>query len=229
MRSPIFDGKRLYAADQRGRITCWDSQGRPIWTYEAKAPFVSRPAVQGKFLLAATADGKIIKLDAATGGHFNTGDLGLHLTSPIVPFEDAKGKIARFLLGTDSGRLLCVNSFNLTAFWTSDAAKGLIQAAPLIAGKAIFFGAWDGAAHGLDLATGRALWRWTENDNFYYSPAGCTPVTNGKSIFFCSPDGFVSAVNPANGKTLWRVKAAAWESMGLSGGRPTAARQVPSG
>jgi outer membrane protein assembly factor BamB len=216
LAEPIFDGKRIFAADQRGRITCWDEHGKAVWTYEAKAPFISRPAVQGKFLLAASADGLVHKLDSASGGHFNTADLGVRPTSPIVPFEDVKGKIPRFLLGTDSGRLLWVNSFNLTAFWTSDAAKGLIQAAPLLAGKMILFGAWDGAAHSLDLATGRALWRWTENDNFYYSPAGCTPATDGKNVFFCSPDGFVSAVNPGSGKTVWRVKAAAWESFGLS-------------
>jgi outer membrane protein assembly factor BamB len=214
--APFFDGKRLYAADQRGRITCWDQQGKVLWTHEAKAPFLNRPAVQGKFLLAASADGRVVKLDAATGGLFISSELGLRPTSPIVPFEDERGKISRFWLGTSSGSLLCLNAFNLTAFWTGNAARGPIQSAPLRAGHTVVFGAWDGAAHGLDVETGRSLWRWTEKDDFYYSPAGCAPATDGRNLFFCSPDGFVSAVEAKTGKTAWRTQVWAWESLGLS-------------
>ncbi|MDD8027759.1 MAG: PQQ-binding-like beta-propeller repeat protein [Acidobacteriota bacterium] len=213
---PAFDGKRLYAADQRGRITCWDEKGKEIWTFEAKAPLISRPAVQGKFLLAASVDGQVFKLDAGTGYAYVTAGLGLHPISPIVAFVDERGKVARFWLGTSSGRLLCLNAFNLTSFWTSDAARGAIQSAPLRVGRTVVYGAWDGAAHGVEAETGRELWRWTENDQFYYSPAGCAPVTDGRRAFFCSPDGNVSAVDAGTGKTVWRVAAAAWESLGLS-------------
>ncbi len=213
---PVFEGKRLFAADHRGRITCWDLDGRVLWTYTAEAPFLGRPAVQGKFLLAASADGKLIKLDNSTGYAYITARTGLRPTSPIVPFVDKRGKIARFWVGTSMGRLLCVNEFNLTTFWASEAAQGPIQSEPLRVGPNVLFGAWDGGAYGLDLATGRQLWRWTENDNFYYSPAGCSPATNGKIAFFCSPDGFVSGVDPVAGKTVWRVQAGAWESLGLS-------------
>jgi calcineurin-like phosphoesterase family protein len=214
--APVFDGKRLYTADHRGRVTCWDLKGKSLWVFEAKAPFISRPAVQGKFLLAASADGKLFKLDTETGHAYVTADLGLRPTSPIVPFVDRRGKIARFWLGTSTGRLLCLNEFNLTPFWSSDAALGPIQSAPLLVGRTVLFGAWDGSAHGLDEATGKTLWRWTENDNFYFSPAGCAPSSDGRAVFFCSPDGFVSAVDAMTGKTLWRVKAGAWESLGLS-------------
>ncbi len=213
---PISDGRRLYAADHGGRITCWSRTGKILWTYQAKAPFISRPAVQGKFLLAASADGRIVKLDAARGGLFSAADLGLRPTSPLVPFETRSGRIPRFWLGTSTGRILATNSFNLTPYLTSDAAKGLIQSAPLPVGGRLVFGAWDGSAHAVDAATGKELWRWTENDNFYYSPAGCAPASDGRRVFFCAPDGFVSAVDLATGQTVWRVQAGAWESLGLS-------------
>jgi outer membrane protein assembly factor BamB len=219
--APVFDGKRLFAADHSGRITCFDLKGKVLWSFEAKAPFVSRPAVHDKFLLAASSDGRIIKLDAASGRHFASTDLHQEITSQLVVFIDERGKIPRLLVGASSGRLTCLNVFNLTPFWTSDAAKGLIQTRPLAAGGRIVFGAWDGAAHTLETATGKELWRWTENDNFYYSPAACVPATDGRSVFFCSPDGFVSAVDPETGKTFWRAPFTGWESLGITsdGGR----------
>jgi len=128
--APVWDGQRLYAADLGGRLTCWNHRGKMLWTYQAQAPFISRPAVQGKFLLAASADGRVFKLNAATGGLYASADLGCRPISPIVPFEARQGKIPRFWVGTSDGRLLCLNSFNLTVFWTSRAAQGQLQAAP---------------------------------------------------------------------------------------------------
>lgn len=216
--APVFDGKRIFTADHSGRITCFDLKGKTLWSYETKSPFVSRPAVHEKFLLAAASDGRVFKLDAASGRTFASADLKQGITSQLVIFIDERGKIPRLLAGTSSGRLYCLNIFNLTTFWTSDAARGMIQTRPLAVGGRIVFGAWDGAAHALEAATGKELWRWTENDNFYYSPAACVPATDGRSVFFCSPDGFVSAVHPETGKTVWREPFSSWESLSLVSG-----------
>ncbi len=214
----MTDGKLVFLADLFGRILCFDAKGSLRWTHEGRSPFISRPVVFKKMLYAASADGRMVKLDAASGRLAASTEFGVRFTAPLAAYEDEQVKVSRLLAGTASGRLICVNLFNLTDVWTSTAAKGAIQARPLVSeGKAVF-GAWDGAAHAVDIGTGRELWRWTENDNFYYSPAGSTPAAAAGRAFFACPDGFVSAVETGTGRTAWRAAADAWESSALSAG-----------
>jgi outer membrane protein assembly factor BamB len=214
--APATDGKLFFLADLFGRIHCFDAKGSLRWTYEGRSPFISRPVVYKKQLLAASADGRMMKLDAGSGRLEASAEFRERFTAPLAAYEDEQVKVPRLLAGTASGRLICVNLFNLTDVWTSAAAKGTIQSRPLVAAGKAIFGAWDGGAHAVDIETGRELWRWTENDNFYYSPAGCAPAAAAGRVFFTCPDGFVSAVDQASGRTVWRVNAAAWESLAVS-------------
>jgi outer membrane protein assembly factor BamB len=112
--------------------------------------------------------------------------------------------------------MYCLDAETLATLWTGAGAKDMIQTRPLeIAGK-IIFGSWDARVHALDSESGREVWSWTENDNFYYAPAGCVPTSDGTRVFVCSPDGYVSAIDLATGKTAWREKASSWESLGIS-------------
>jgi outer membrane protein assembly factor BamB len=218
LAAPVTDGKLVFLADLFGRIHCFDAKGSLRWTHEGRSPFISRPVIFKKMLYAASADGRMVKLDAASGRLAASTEFGVRFTAPLAAYEDEQVKVSRLLAGTAAGRLICVNLFNLTDVWTSTAAKGAIQARPLVSeGKAVF-GAWDGAAHAVDIETGRELWRWTENDNFYYSPAGSTPAAAAGRAFFACPDGFVSAVETETGRTAWRAASDAWESSALSAG-----------
>jgi outer membrane protein assembly factor BamB/predicted phosphodiesterase len=216
LAAPVTDGKLVFLADLFGRIHCFDAKGSLRWKYEGRSPFISRPVVFEKKLLAASADGRMIKLDAGSGRLEASTKFRECFTAPLAAYEDGQVKVSRLVAGTASGRLICVNLFNLTDVWTSDAAKGTIQSCPLVTGGKAIFGAWDGAAHAVDIETGRERWRWTENDSFYYSPAGSTPAAAAGRVFFACPDGFVSAVEQASGRTAWRVAAESWESLGLT-------------
>ncbi len=216
LAAPVSDGKHVFLAGLSGRLVGLDLKGRLLWTHESRAGYLSRPAVFKKLIYAADTSGRMVKLEAASGVQTGSTEFGLRFTAPLLAYEDDQVKVPRLLAGTSSGRLLCVNLFNLTDVWTSDAAKGAVQSSPLVVdGKAVF-GAWDGAAHALDLQTGREVWRWTEHDDFYYSPAGGAPAAARGRVFFVCPDGFVSAVEAAMGRTAWRVAADAWESLSLT-------------
>jgi outer membrane protein assembly factor BamB len=216
--APVLAGRFVVIVDNAGRIQAFDRAGRKKWTHDPKSLSASRPAGDDKFVYAATAKGKILKLKAASGRLVRSGDVGERVTSPLVLFADGQ-KRERLLAGTLSGRLVCLDAERLAAVWTSEAAKDMIQSRPLVVGGKVVYGSWDARLHAVEAGTGRALWSWTENDNIYYAPAGCGPVSDGSRVFVCSPDGNVSAVDLATGKTVWREKYSAWESLGISADR----------
>ncbi len=182
------------------------------------AGIVSRPALadDGRTLYAADVTGSVFLIDVATGEVRRSVNLGERVTSQLVLAPAEEGRPAGLLAGTVSGRMYCLKAETLAQVWVNDDAAGAVQTRPLVAGGLVVFGAWDGHLHCLDASTGGRRWSWTENDNFYYSPAGCVPATDGTNVFVCAPDGYVSAVELATGKTVWRENHAAWESLGVS-------------
>ena len=195
------------------------SKGKVLWTHEAKAPFINRPAVQGKFLLAASADGRLVKLDAGTAACFmSRPSWACRPTSPIVPFEDERGKISAVLAGDVLGPAALPQRVQPDGLLDERRGPGTdpVRAASRRRAR-------SPSAPGTGPPTAwmsrpaRSLWRWTENDNFYYSP-GRLRARHGRPEprSSAAPDGFVSAVDAMTGKTVWRVAAGAWESFGLS-------------
>ncbi|MBM3312210.1 MAG: hypothetical protein FJY80_11965, partial [Candidatus Aminicenantes bacterium] len=201
--------------DHSGKISAFDPSGRLVWTRDPLQLCAARPWADERFVFAATAQGRVLKLEAATGRMLERGDVGERATSPLDVFSEKDGG-RRLVVGTLSGRLLCLDAESLKVVWSSEEAQDMIQSRPLAAGGSIVFGSWDARLHAVDLRTGRPRWRWSENFNFYYAPAGCTPASDGERVFVGCPDGFVSAVDLASGKTAWRARVNAWESLGLS-------------
>ena len=213
--APILAGGRIIVVDRVGRVHGFDSSGVERWVHDPKDLSASRPAGDDEFVYAATAKGRVLKLEAATGRLVAAGNAGERATSALALFPGRRGR-TNLLAGTLSGRLVCLDGEGLEVLWTSSAAKDMIQSRPLPAGDKVVFGSWDARLHAVEAGTGRTVWTWTENDNFYYAPAGCEPATDGGRVFACSPDGFVSAVDLASGRTVWRERHNAWESLGLA-------------
>ena len=206
----------IYAADDSGKLTCFGAKGKALWTFEAGAPFVSRPAVIDGSIWAAAADGRVLKLEAKTGRLLKSVDIKDLAQSQLAVFPFRDGQKQGLLVGTVSGKMMCLDAGSLEILWANKDAGGAIQSRPLVTAGKVIYGSWDGRLRCLDAADGRRLWAWTENANFYYSPAGCIPQTDGKNVFVCAPDGYVSSVDLDSGQTRWRKKYDGWESIGLS-------------
>jgi predicted phosphodiesterase len=213
--APVLAGDLIVVANNSGKISAFDESGSPRWSHDPEALCAARPWADENFVYAATAKGRILKLDAVSGRVLKRGDVGERVTSQLTTFVSEKGE-RRLLAGTLSGRMICLDAATLETVWASEESKDMIQSRPLIVGGRVIFGSWDARVHALDVETGRFLWRWSENYNFYFAPAGCVSASDGKSIFICCPDGFVSAIDLETGKTLWREKYSAWESLSLS-------------
>ena len=217
LSAPLVSWKDLtYCADDSGRLTCFGAKGEALWTFDAGESFVSRPAVFDGSIWAAAAGGRVFKLEAKTGRLLKSADIKERAQSQLAVFPFRDGQKLGLLVGTVSGKMTCLDAGSLEILWANKDAAGAIQSRPLIAAGKVVFGSWDGRLRCLDAADGRRLWAWTENANFYYSPAGCIPQTDGINVFVCAPDGYVSSVDLDSGQTRWRKKYDGWESLGLS-------------
>jgi outer membrane protein assembly factor BamB len=220
LTAPLVFKDSIYMTARSGRMTCLDLRGNVRWSRDFGEQLVGRPALWKNRVYAGTSSGKIVALDTRSGREAVSTDIQERVSSQLAIFQRRMGRPA-LLVGTGTGRMFCLDAETLATLWIGEGAADLIQTRPLeIAGK-ILFGSWDARVHALDSESGREVWSWTENDNFYYAPAGCIPASDGTRVFVCSPDSYVSAIDLATGKTSWRAKAASWESLGISPDKKT--------
>lgn len=222
---PVSDGERVFAALRDGRVICLEASGKKLWEYNTGGTILSRPDVYENILVVATAEGDMMTINAATGKLMETIGLGEPVTSQllIIDYTGTKTLMSgsksfkAVIAGTSSGMMYCYDLYTFELLWQNEEAKGMIETRPLEAANKIIFGAWDGFLYCLDARSGVTIWKWSENKNFYYSPAACTPVTDGKYVYVATPDKYVAAIDLNLGKTIWRKNDfQAWESIGIS-------------
>ena len=141
------------------------------------------------------------------------------LTSQLVITETNYNgaKTNAIIVGSSSGKVYCYEMTSLELIWVNNSAERMIETLPLVVDDKIIYGSWDNYLYCISKNTGSLIWKWTENKNFYYSPAACWPVSDGKNVFVSTPDKFISAVDISLGTTSWRKKDFnAWESIGIS-------------
>jgi outer membrane protein assembly factor BamB len=82
--------------------------------------------------------------------------------------------------------------------WRHDAAA--VEASPLLVGRLLYFGSWDGTFYALNARTGKA--RWT-----FHASAGITSSAAYDSgrVFAGSDDGHVFALDALTGKMRWQA------------------------
>ncbi len=215
----VGEGDRVYAADAKGTITCFDSKGGVSWKAAMGEAMIFSPTFAGDTLWAVSSAGRVTALDAKTGRVLRSRSLGQPATSPVGFVDKSPWGDPVLLIATlrgDEGALSCFDARTLESVWVREAAGGMIQSCPLAVGGRVVYGSWDGRVHALDVRDGHELWTWSGNPNFYYSPAGCAPQTDGRRLFICAPDGYVTALDLESGASMWREKSGAWESLGIS-------------
>ncbi len=202
-----------------GALFNYDKNLTLLWWVDLQAHLVSTPVVAGKQVFAGNAGGDLYQIDLESGEVLQTLGLNEPITSRIVSFPVyfRDRQTTALLFGTANGTIYAYEASTLTPMWKNSDAKGRIESLPVVLNDRVIFSAWDGMVYCIDLRTGKLNWKWSENVNFYYSTASCTPVTNGDYIWFVSPDKSVSCVDVLLGKTQWSTKEFnAWESLGLS-------------
>lgn len=211
--------KKIYAAFYDGTIRCFDEKGKQLWSNTAFGTIVSRPAAASNILAVGTVEGELLTYNATTGALIQSIGLEKGITSQFTIINSVyQGeKTLGVVFGTSDGTLYNYDLYFLNLIWENTSAKAMIETRPLFVKDRIIYGAWDNYLYCVDAATGALNWRWTENQNFYYSPAAAVPVTDGKAVYISVPDKHVSAIDLMLGNTIWRNKNFdAWESIGIS-------------
>ncbi|MBQ3362445.1 MAG: PQQ-binding-like beta-propeller repeat protein [Muribaculaceae bacterium] len=195
------DEKNLYFGNSLGYCKAVDKQtGEQRWQYKTDAMLFSRPAVSGKYVILPTSDKRLVWIDKKTG----KAKWQHNASGPYV----ADGVVSDGILyqgGYKTFQAWDVKRHKL--LWQYDNINNYCQAAPVVDGKDVVFGAWDTYLRSLDRRTGALQWQWNNGRNVnLYSPGNVVPVVTPERVVIVAPDRFTTAVDRKSGVELWREK-----------------------
>ena len=195
------DDKNLYFGNSLGYCKAVDKKtGALRWQYKTDAMLFSRPAVSDKYIVLPASDKRLVWLDKKTG-------------EPKWQYDASGPYVAD---GVVKDGILCQGGFKTfqawdvklhRLLWHFDSINNYCQAAPVVDGNDVIFGAWDTYLRSLDRRTGDLHWQWNNGKNVnLYSPGNVVPVVTPDHVVIVAPDRFATAVDRANGVELWREK-----------------------
>ncbi|MFB3119811.1 MAG: PQQ-binding-like beta-propeller repeat protein [Stenotrophomonas maltophilia] len=138
-RSLLFWQSTLYVW---GILADAPVQKGSIWATKIGGDIPYPPALSGDTVYAATIQGKVVALDAATGEELWSTELDSEITAPPIVAGDT------VLIGTESGRVFGLNASNGIVEWNFQIG-GKITGSPVVIGKTIFVASHDGKLYAL--------------------------------------------------------------------------------
>ena len=195
------DSKNLYFGNSLGYCKAVDKKtGELRWQYKTDAMLFSRPAVSDKYIVLPTSDKRLVWLDKKSG----KAKWQYDAAGPYV----ADGVVRDGILyqgGYKTFQAWDIKRHRL--LWHYDSINNYCQAAPVVDGGDVIFGAWDTYLRSLDCRTGALQWQWNNGKNVnLYSPGNVVPVVTSDHVVIVAPDRFATAVDRNSGTQLWREK-----------------------
>jgi outer membrane protein assembly factor BamB len=173
--------------------------GSPAWRYRGKALLEFPPAVARGNVVLTTNRGRILVLNARTGGvkwqkkHTETSYIA---SSPAI-LPDQR----RVIVSGMDGRLVAYELVNGRVAWEYSTGSSPIESSPLVVGETVYVGAWNGRLYAVATRTGRPRWSFPAADDIKGSAAEA-----GDLIIFGDYSGTVYAVRATDGTEVWRKK-----------------------
>ncbi|MFQ5879941.1 MAG: PQQ-binding-like beta-propeller repeat protein [Dehalococcoidia bacterium] len=132
-------------------------QGRLKWTFTTSEPFLASPVVAGDAVYIATADNRIVALDAATGAvRWQVATTGPVDSTPAVAGDT-------LYVGLRDGTILALAAATGQQRWVLKTG-GPAHAPPVVVNGEVYVGAGDKRIYALDAATGKLRWRGKVGD-----------------------------------------------------------------
>lgn len=213
VKTGILFGKNLLFTDLYGFVYSISLSGRINWKKYFATSFFAKPVVYKNKIIFAGADGSIFILNQKNGKLIKKYNLSSYTIATPVIIND------RLIVFTNDG---CVQIINLKSdkIIKKKVAERNFETIPLTFNQNIIIGNWDNFLYNFSVNKDDSIsveWKWTENKNFYYSPAACSPVIDRfERVFISTPDKFISGIDFKTGKTIFRSNDFnAWESIGI--------------
>ena len=195
------DDKNIYFGNSLGYCKAVDKRtGALRWQYKTDAMLFSRPAVSDKYVILPTSDKRLIWLDKKTG----KARWQFQADGPYVADGVVSGGVL-YQGGYKTFQAWDVKRHRL--LWQYDGINNYCQAAPVVDGNDVIFGAWDTYLRSLDRRTGKLNWQWNNGKNAnLYSPGNVVPVVTPDRVVIVAPDRVTTAIDRRDGTQLWREK-----------------------
>lgn len=208
-----IDENNVYFGNSLGEARAIDKRtGELRWSVPIGASLFSRPVSLNKGIVAVPAHDRINYIDKKTGKVRRT------TASKVGPYiADGLYADGMYLQGGYK-RFERINPSNGKIVWSYDSLTNYCQAAPVVIGNDVIFGAWDTNLRCLDVATGRLKWVWNNGKSVnLYSPGNVVPVVTDDMVIIVAPDRYMTALDRKTGKELWRDNSHKYrESLGVS-------------
>lgn len=164
-------------------------------------PYALTPAAEGQAVYAASREGRIVRLDAATGRELGRIESGKRLSGGV-------GVGAGLVLaGTPKGELLAYRTADGQPAWTAQLT-GEILTPPIVQGDLVIARGNDGKVWALNAADGQRRWVYSRSlpALTLREPGGL--VADTRAVYVGFPGGRLVALSLANGAPLWEANVA---------------------
>ena len=209
-----FDSERIYFGNSLGRSRAISRKdGKELWSIPTGASLFARPVPLKKGRVAIPTATALLIVDAKTGKVIKNipSKEGPYVADGIT--DPASGDLLlggykRFERRRPDGRTV----------WNYDSLFNYCQAAPVLDGNDIIFGAWDTNLRCLDARTGRLRWVWNNGKSAnMLGPGNVVPAVTPEQVIIVAPDRYMTAIDRATGRTIWRDNSHRYrESLGQS-------------
>ena len=194
-------GVRVFDADS----------GEPVWRTRLSSEILAPPAVGQDTVVVRSADGGVFALDAASGEQrwlYRRNVPALSLRGHAAPVLVNAGVVAGF----DNGRLSALDLATGNPVWEATVAvpEGRtdlermidLDADPVVSGRELFAGTYQGRLVGMALGNGEIAWA---RDVSVLGGLG----VDDSNVYASDEDGRVWAFDRRNGASVWRLDALA--------------------
>ncbi|MGM9827609.1 MAG: PQQ-binding-like beta-propeller repeat protein [Muribaculaceae bacterium] len=210
-----FDADNVYFGTSLGNARAVNkNSGTLVWDVPTGASLFSRPVLTAPGRLAVPHATGIMIVDTKNGKVLKNwpSKQGPYVADGLLSADGkayVQGGYKRFeRRDPRSGKLV----------WSYDSLNNYAQAAPVIAGDEVIFGAWDTYLRSLSLKNGKLNWKWNNGKSAnMLGPGNVVPVVTNDKVIIVAPDRFMTALDRKTGRQLWRDKSHRYrEALGVS-------------
>lgn len=221
-----FDAENIYFGNSLGKACAIDKRnGELKWEIQTPSSLFGRPTALEKGRVAIPTAEAILIVEGATGKIVKTypSKEGPYVADGLyddgVYIQGGYKRIER--RHPVSGKVI----------WTYDSLFNYCQAAPVISGNDLIFGAWDTNLRCIDLKSGKLKWIWNNGKKAnMLGPGNVVPVVTDNKVIVVAPDRYMTAVDRFTGRQIWRDNSHKYrESLGVSEDGKTAYAKTMDG